>query len=293
MKHLNRAVPSCLAALAIALTFVACSSSDENKTEAVSGQFELVSGAPVADQGVAGEATLERADGGTTVSLDVSGLEAEAAYVAHLHTEGCDQADPGGPHFRFDASGGDEPPNEIHLEFNSDAEGDGKAEASSDREVPLGDAGSVVLHEAGADHMTSAPSGEAEAVFVHAGHHHHEEEAAPVKIACADLEGGRGAAEPGDNPESASMGGKVPTIVIRNGEPVGGIKELEYDAGDEIRFEVTSDVADEVHVHGYDLMQDVPAGGTVSFDFPAEIEGIFEVELEGRKEQIAEIRVNP
>jgi hypothetical protein len=98
---------------------------------------------------------------------------------------------------------------------------------------------------------------------------------------------------PADAPESASMGGKVPTIVIRNGEPVGGIKELEYDAGDEIRFEVTSDVADEVHIHGYDLMQDVPAGGTVSFDFPAEIEGIFEAELEGRKEQIAEIRVNP
>jgi hypothetical protein len=98
---------------------------------------------------------------------------------------------------------------------------------------------------------------------------------------------------PADGPESASMGGKVPTIAIRNGEPVGGIKQLEYNAGDEIRFEVSSDVADEVHVHGYDLMQDVPAGGTVSFDFPAEIEGIFEAELEGRKEQIAEIRVNP
>jgi len=104
---------------------------------------------------------------------------------------------------------------------------------------------------------------------------------------------GSSASRPGDGPESASMGGKVPTIVIRNGEPVGGVRELEYDAGDQIRFEVSSDVADEVHVHGYDLMQDVPAGGTVSFDFPAEIEGIFEAELEGRKEQIAEIRVNP
>jgi len=102
-----------------------------------------------------------------------------------------------------------------------------------------------------------------------------------------------GVTRPADGPESASMGGKVPTIVIRNGEPVGGIKQLEYNAGDEIRFEVKSDVADEVHVHGYDLMQDVPAGGTVSFDFPAEIEGIFEAELEGRKEQIAEITVNP
>ena len=33
--------------------------------------------------------------------------------------------------------------------------------------------------------------------------------------------------------------------------------ELEYDAGDEIHFKVDSDVADEVHVHGYDLMKDV------------------------------------
>ncbi len=85
----------------------------------------------------------------------------------------------------------------------------------------------------------------------------------------------------------------VPTIVIRGGEPVGGVRELEYDAGDRIRFQVESDVADEVHVHGYDLLEQVPAGGEVSFDFTAEIEGIFEVELEERAEQIAELRVNP
>lgn len=87
--------------------------------------------------------------------------------------------------------------------------------------------------------------------------------------------------------------GATPKIVIKNGEPVGGVQELEYSAGDQIRFEVDSDVADEIHVHGYDLMKDVPAGGSVSLSFPAEIEGIFEVELEGRREQIAELRVNP
>ncbi len=85
----------------------------------------------------------------------------------------------------------------------------------------------------------------------------------------------------------------VPTITVKNGEPVGGVQELEYSAGDQVRFKVDSDVADEIHVHGYDLMKDVPAGGSVSFSFPAEIEGIFEVELEGLKEQIAELRVNP
>jgi hypothetical protein len=88
-------------------------------------------------------------------------------------------------------------------------------------------------------------------------------------------------------------GGGGVTIVVKGGAPVGGVQRLEYSAGDQISFSVDSDVADEIHVHGYDLMKDVPAGGSVSFSFPAEIEGIFEVELEGRKEQIAEIRVNP
>jgi len=85
----------------------------------------------------------------------------------------------------------------------------------------------------------------------------------------------------------------TPTIVLRDGEPVGGVEELEYSAGDEVDFTVHSDVADEIHVHGYDLNKDVEAGGEVSFSFPAEIEGIFEVELEQSGTEIAELRVNP
>ncbi|HMJ72381.1 MAG TPA: hypothetical protein VK471_03335 [Solirubrobacterales bacterium] len=85
----------------------------------------------------------------------------------------------------------------------------------------------------------------------------------------------------------------VTTIVIKNGEPVGGIAQLTYNKGEEVRFKVDSDVSDEVHMHGYDIMKDVKAGGSVNFDFPATIEGVFEAELEGRKEQILELTVNP
>jgi hypothetical protein len=85
----------------------------------------------------------------------------------------------------------------------------------------------------------------------------------------------------------------VTTIVIKNGKPVGGIAQLTYNEGEEVRFKVDSDVSDEVHMHGYDIMKDVKAGGSVSFDFPATIEGVFEAELEGRKEQILELTVNP
>ena len=92
---------------------------------------------------------------------------------------------------------------------------------------------------------------------------------------------------------SSNASGTVPTIVIKNGKPVGGIKELTYNKGEQIHFIVDSDVSDEVHMHGYDIMKDVKAGGSVSFDFPASIEGVFEAELEGRKEQILELTVNP
>jgi hypothetical protein len=85
----------------------------------------------------------------------------------------------------------------------------------------------------------------------------------------------------------------VPVVVIRGGKPVGGIAKLSYGAGERIRFKVRSDVADEIHVHGYDLTKDVGAGGTVAFDFAATIEGVFEAELEDRGEQILELRVNP
>jgi hypothetical protein len=92
---------------------------------------------------------------------------------------------------------------------------------------------------------------------------------------------------------TSNTDGKVTTIVIKHGKPVGGIAQLTYNEGEQIRFKVDSDVSDEVHMHGYDIMKDVKAGGSVSFDFPATIEGVFEAELEGRKEQILELTVNP
>jgi hypothetical protein len=82
-------------------------------------------------------------------------------------------------------------------------------------------------------------------------------------------------------------------VVVRNGKPVGGIKKMEYRKGERVRFVVRSDVADEIHVHSYDRLREVRAGGSVRFDFPADLEGVFEIELEQRKEQIAELRVNP
>ncbi len=60
-----------------------------------------------------------------------------------------------------------------------------------------------------------------------------------------------------------------------------------------MRFRVRADVTDHVHVHGYDLMKDIEPGKTIEFSFPAEITGIFEIELEDAGEQIGQLRVDP
>lgn len=87
----------------------------------------------------------------------------------------------------------------------------------------------------------------------------------------------------------------VQTIRVRGGEPVGGVQELRVDSGDRVRFRVSSDIAGEVHVHGYDFEKPIEAGGSVGFDFPAELEGGFEIELHhgGGETQIGELQVQP
>ena len=86
---------------------------------------------------------------------------------------------------------------------------------------------------------------------------------------------------------------EVATIVVRDGKPAGGVAELEFAKGERIRFVVESDVAEEVHLHGYDIAKEVKGGGRVDFDVPATIEGVFEVELEHSAVPLAEISVTP
>jgi hypothetical protein len=99
----------------------------------------------------------------------------------------------------------------------------------------------------------------------------------------------------GDDSSTTTEAGKVPTVVVnKQGEPVGGIQELVYNKGDQIHFKVEVPFEEEIHLHGYDVMKEVPAGGgIVTYDLPADIEGVFEAELEGRGEQIVELKVEP
>lgn len=54
---------------------------------------------------------------------------------------------------------------------------------------------------------------------------------------------------------------------------------------------VTSDVADEVHFHGYDKSADVAKGGTIRIVFKATLQGRYEVELEKLKRRLVVLQV--
>jgi hypothetical protein len=82
-------------------------------------------------------------------------------------------------------------------------------------------------------------------------------------------------------------------VVVVGGEPQGGIVRESVDLDSEVVVTVTSDVADEVHVHGYDLMADVAPGAPATIRFTADAAGRFEIELEDTGVQIAELEVRP
>jgi cytoskeletal protein RodZ len=81
-------------------------------------------------------------------------------------------------------------------------------------------------------------------------------------------------------------------IRVENAQPVGGVQDHEVAEGDEVLLVVTSDVADEVHLHGYDLPAAVAPGQPARIRFDANLVGEFEIELEERGVPIGNLVVS-
>ena len=83
-------------------------------------------------------------------------------------------------------------------------------------------------------------------------------------------------------------------IVIKRGIPAGGPADLRVRRGEVLKLTVVSRGAeDEVHVHGYDLRQDVTPDRPARFRFVATITGEFDVELETVGVKLADLEVTP
>ena len=86
--------------------------------------------------------------------------------------------------------------------------------------------------------------------------------------------------------------GQTIMVDVVGGDPVGGARRVKVDLGTVVALLVTSDVADEVHVHGYNILRAVSAPHPAHFAFAAEIPGVFEVELEGSGRLLLQLEVS-
>lgn len=101
-------------------------------------------------------------------------------------------------------------------------------------------------------------------------------------------------------PQEASPGETTPTPTAtprpRPAIPTlraGQEREVEAKEGETVRFRVVSSAPEEIHVHGYDLTEDVAPGRPARFSFKADITGIFEIEFHGSGEVIGRLKVEP
>ena len=99
--------------------------------------------------------------------------------------------------------------------------------------------------------------------------------------------------EPTEEPtpdETASV--DAVEIEVEEGR-VQGPSRIEVSQGDQVRIEVEADVADEVHVHTYDILVDTVPGEKVLVEFRADIVGVFEIELESAGLPLTRLEVTP
>jgi hypothetical protein len=134
----------------------------EQEGETLTGEFASLEANT--DRDISGQATLTRGDDGTTLSVQVSGLEANATHGSHLHLGSCADR---GPHYQDDPDGAEKPPNEMWPSSDPD---DPTAGLQSDEN-------GETRGEATAEWRARDT---AQAVFIHAP-------GDKTKIACADL----------------------------------------------------------------------------------------------------------
>jgi hypothetical protein len=99
------------------------------------------------------------------------------------------------------------------------------------------------------------------------------------------------AATPAGSPSSSSAGsswaaspttsaqGRRIEVAVTGGQVTGDTGRVVVTAHEQVTLVITSDVADEVHVHGYDLTTELTPGEPAELSFAATVPGVFEVEL--------------
>lgn len=79
---------------------------------------------------------------------------------------------------------------------------------------------------------------------------------------------------------------------ISTGEIIGP-QQIELPVGERVLLSVSSDVADEIHLHGYEQVLSVPAGGEATLTVTLEHSGRFELESHASHRLLSVLVVEP
>ncbi len=93
--------------------------------------------------------------------------------------------------------------------------------------------------------------------------------------------------EPEVEPDDA----QVIAITVVGGEVSGDTGRVEVAMGARVRLTVTADTADEIHVHGFELFEDVSPGQASQLEFVADRPGVFEVELHDSRQVLTRLQI--
>ncbi len=80
-------------------------------------------------------------------------------------------------------------------------------------------------------------------------------------------------------------------VVVAGGKVTTAQPVVDVALGSPVLLVVTSDKADELHVHGYDKKASVTPGKPIELRFDATIPGVFEVETHAGHQRLVQLRV--
>ena len=99
----------------------------------------------------------------------------------------------------------------------------------------------------------------------------------------------------GGNSTSGDAGGNGSTdtirVAVKDGKVTPATHREPVDKGDTVKLVVTTDTADEVHVHGVDVEKETAPGKPVTITFVAKDAGIYEVETHESGLQLLQLEV--
>jgi hypothetical protein len=87
-------------------------------------------------------------------------------------------------------------------------------------------------------------------------------------------------------------------IDVKGGVVDGDTQTFTVKKNDRVRIVVTSDIPDQIHLHGYDIEKEATPGKPARFDFKANVEGAYIIESHaaedaGKEPLLARLHVEP